>query len=114
MLMKICVQCGDEFDLHSPLKAHAGGKINECPDCCNETAVRYLGLTSGDGKAAGVTILSFNSRSDREKYKHAWMATSGMHKGKSCNMSPSAPIMSGLKFNKVHEYGLGMNHKGKS
>ena len=69
---KNCVHCGTEFDLNSYAKQQAGGKINECPDCVEElgteTAVKYLGLQAGDGKTNALSIVAFESDSDREAY----------------------------------------------
>ena len=76
--LKECVHCNYEFDLYSTAKRSAGGKINECPDCVEElgteTAVKYLGLTSGDGKMASLSIVAFNSVEDREAYGKAWQS----------------------------------------
>ena len=50
----ICVHCDCDFDPRGTLKRMAGGKINECADCVEElgteTAVKYLGCASADGK----------------------------------------------------------------
>ena len=63
MNIKECKHCGISFDLDSWAKKQAGGKINECPDCVEElgteTAVKYLGLGYGDGKAAAISIVAF-------------------------------------------------------
>ena len=60
-----CVHCEMEFDTRSTAKRRAGGKINECPDCVEEygteTTVKYLGLQAGDGKAAALSIVAFES-----------------------------------------------------
>ena len=111
--MRVCVICDCEFDPLSALKAAVGGKIDTCGHCSKETAVPYLGLTSGDGKASGVTILAFESVKDRNAYASAWRSNAGSDKGACCQLSASSTPMSGMKFRKVHESGLGMNHKGK-
>ena len=68
--MRICVHCEFDFDLNSWAKKRVGGKINECPDCVEELgteiAVKYLGLQAGDGKANALSIVAFESESDRE------------------------------------------------
>jgi len=55
--------------LNSPAKKRAGGKINECADCVEElkleTAVRYLGLQSGDGSAGTLNIVACKSNEER-------------------------------------------------
>ena len=60
--MRECIHCEITFDPDSWAKKQAGGKINECPDCVEElgteTAVKYLGLSSGDGKAAALGALN--------------------------------------------------------
>lgn len=109
-----CVKCGELFDPMSARKAHAGGKVNECPDCSEETAVRHLGLQSGDGKGVGVTVLAFDDARSREVYRDAWMQSSGMYKGKVCQMSNRSPSLAGLSFKRLYEAGIGMNHKGKA
>ena len=67
--MRECVHCEIMFDPNSSAKKRAGGKINECADCVEElgteTAVKYLGLGSGDGKAAAISIVAFESNEDR-------------------------------------------------
>ena len=79
--MRECKHCNITFDLNSTAKKMAGGKINECPDCVEElgteTAVKYLGLSSGDGKAAAISIVAFESTEDRKAYADAWKATTG-------------------------------------
>jgi hypothetical protein len=110
--MKICKICEIDFDENSIEKRRAGGLIVHCPECSDETNTKYLGLQSGDGKSAGVTILSFSSNEDRESYREMWRINSGMTVGKSCQMmiQRSTP---NVKFKKVYEAGLGLNHKGK-
>jgi hypothetical protein len=96
----------------SPEKRRVGGLITCCPDCSSESVPKYLGLQSADGKAAGVTILKFDSEADREEYRQMWWVNSGMMVGKSCQLGFQKRTPN-VKFTKVHEAGLGMNHKGK-
>ena len=112
MLMRSCRECGVEYDPNSRAKREAGGLIIHCPDCSEETAVRYLGLQSADAKASGVTVLKFDSAEDREEYRQMWWVNSGMMVGKSCQMGFQKRTPN-VKFKKVYEAGLGMNHKGK-
>ena len=62
MSMKECKHCGITFDLNSTAKKQAGGRINECPDCVEElgteTAVKYLGLSSGHWLSQGQVLPS--------------------------------------------------------
>lgn len=113
-MKRICAECDCEFDPFSAAKAIAGGRIDTCHRCSEDDTVPYLGLTSGDGKGAGVTILAFNSKADRYNYAKAWADNTGANRGKVCQMSANSAIMTGLKFRKVYEAGLGMNHKGKN
>jgi hypothetical protein len=113
-----CKHCGCEFDLRSPYKRRVGGKINECSDCVEslgtETAVTYAGVAAGDGKGVGVTVLAFESASDRDSYVKAWRSNCGQHRGKACQMGNRNSYMGGLKFKKIGESGsIGTNHKGR-
>ena len=109
-----CVVCEDPFDLLSPEKKRAGGKRNHCADCAEETTVPYLAVKSANGKMSDLTILAFDSKQDRDRYQRAWRGVTGHNEGKSCNLSKSMPVMSGLKFRNVGENRANANHKGKS
>jgi NAD-dependent SIR2 family protein deacetylase len=112
-LLKECVECGRDFDPNHPEKKRAGGLITHCAECASETAVKHLGLQSADGKMAGVTILAFESSADREKYRRMWWNNSGMNKGKACQLGHHLSPDPGVRFKKLYEAGLGVNHKGK-
>ena len=116
-MIKTCKHCNVEFDTRSSAKRQAGGKINECPSCVEElgteTAVKYLGLSAGDGKASALSIVAFESDEDREAYSSAWKAVTGFNKGKSCHLSKSNIPMNGMKFRRVGENFGNSNHKGK-
>jgi len=113
-----CVHCEMDFDTRSTAKLRAGGKINECPDCVEEygteTAVKYLGLQAGDGKAAALSIVAFESSEDRESYSKAWKAVTGFHKGKSCHLSGCQTNIGGRPMRHVNYVGANGNHKGKA
>ena len=109
----ICIHCEVEFSLKSARKLAAGGKINECADCAEETTVKYLGCQSGDGKMGGVTILAFECNEARETYRRAWNDNSGMNQGKSCQLSSSNTVMNEMKFRQVGENFGNSNHKGR-
>ena len=113
MSMRTCEICEEEFDLNSPEKKRARGKINHCPDCSEETATRYLAVKSANGKMSDLTILAFEDEQQRDNYQRAWRASTGFNKGKSCHLSKCMPSMSGLKFRKVGENQANANHKGK-
>jgi len=110
-MVRECIVCGTEFDHLSHAKRLAGGKINTCADCSSEPAVKYLGLTAGDGKQAGITVLKFESKNDREEYRQAWWVNSGMMVGKSCQLGyqKSTP---NVKFKTVTQSSA-TNHKGR-
>lgn len=114
--MKIltCQECGDNFDLHSPEKRRAGGKAIHCPLCSEETTVRYAGVSAGEGKTANVSILRFSSESDRNNYLEFWKANSGLHKGKSCQLSRGLKSTPAIKFQTCSENVANRNHKGRS
>ena len=116
-MTKDCVHCGVEFNLRSTAKIKAGGKINECPDCVEElgteTAVKYLGLQAGDGKANALSIVAFESDEDRDSYSRAWKAVTGFHKGKSCHLSGSQTNIGNRPMRHVSYAGGNGNHKGK-
>ena len=63
MKIMTCVHCEAEFDLHSPVKLKAGGKVNECVECSEEGVVKYVGLQAADGKQSQVQILSLDRKS---------------------------------------------------
>lgn len=115
---KVCILCEEEFDLNSRRKRLAGGKINECPDCIEErggdnSPPRYLGVSAGDGKMSGLTILSFKRQEDREAYSKMWRNNSGQNKGKSCQLGKHLSSTSGIKFEIIQKTEA-VNHKGRS
>lgn len=117
-MIRECVHCEMLFDVNSSAKKNAGGKINECPDCVEElgteTAVKYLGLQSGDGKTTALSVVAFESNEDRTNYSRAWKAVTGFHKGKSCHLSGSQTNIGGRPMRHVSYVGGNGNHKGKA
>jgi hypothetical protein len=111
--MQICIHCHDEFELHSPAKKLAGGKINECPECANESTIKYAGVQSADGKQAQATILKFKSEQDKSVYLNFWQNNSGLHKGKSCQLGNHLSTTPSIKFEIITNFSP-TNHKGKS
>ena len=111
-MIRDCVHCEFPFDTNSPAKKRAGGRINECVDCTGEDVPRYLGVASGDGKMASITILSFGNINEREQYKSFWANNSGLHRGKSCQLGSHTSTDPGIKFRTVTQTAA-MNHKGK-
>lgn len=108
-----CIICNDEFDDLSKEKIKLGGKITECPDCAEETAVRYAGVQSADGKTAQATILKFSSDKDREAYIDFWKNNSGFNKGKSCQLGGHLKTTPNIQFETVVDF-TPTNHKGKA
>jgi NAD-dependent SIR2 family protein deacetylase len=108
-----CKECGDMFDPNSFAKKRAGGLAHHCPQCSSETEVKHLGLAASDGKFAQITILSFQTQEDREKYKSFHQNNSGLHKGKSCQLGNHLSTTPAVKFKTVQAF-KPTNHKGKS
>ena len=113
MLMRTCVHCQENFDLHSTEKNRVGGKINQCPDCSEETSVKYAGVQAADGKQAQATILKFGSDSDKKTYLNFWQNNSGLHKGKSCQLGNHLSTTPSIKFETISGF-KPTNHKGKA
>lgn len=111
--MNTCILCEIDFDSTSEAKKRAGGRVNQCPDCSEETAVKYVGLQSADGKQAQATILRFKSDKDREVYLAFWKNNSGLHKGKSCQLGGHLSTTPAVEFETVTGFSP-TNHKGKS
>jgi NAD-dependent SIR2 family protein deacetylase len=112
-MIKNCINCGDEFNPHSAEKRRVGGKITQCPDCSEETTVKYIGLQSADGKQAQATILQFNDEKDKNRYLDFWKNNSGYHKSKSCQLGSHLSTTPGVKFKTITQFNP-TNHKGKS
>ena len=112
MKMRTCIICESDFDLDSREKRLAGGKANECPECTEETTVKYVGLQSADGKQSQATILRFKSDKDREAYLAFWKNNSGLHKGKSCQLGGHLSTTPAVEFETVTSFNA-TNHKGK-
>ena len=114
--MKQCVHCDYDFDLYSTAKRNAGGKINECPDCVEElgteTAVKYLGLTSGDGKMASLSIVAFDSVEDREAYGKAWQSATDPYQASPRSMSEVSGSLGSVKIRHISHQAGNPNHKG--
>jgi len=113
-----CIHCELPFDTQSFAKHRAGGKINECPDCVEalgtETAVKYLGLSSGDGKAAALSIVAFESEADKRAYAEAWQSAQGSIKGANGSLGRSTGALSGAPVRHVSHQSGNPNAKGRS
>lgn len=106
-----CIECGCDFDPNSPMKRRIGGLITTCAECSSESSTKYLGLTAGDGKQAGITVLKFSSQEDREAYRQMWWVNSGMMVGKSCQLGRRKNDP-GVRFTTVTQ-STATNHKGR-
>ena len=109
-MIKTCKHCDEEFNPNSQRKKRVGGYINECADCVEElgteTAVRYRGVVTGDGKMAAISIIKFESEADANDYVKSYNSSSGWNARKEnrCNQ---------IKFNHVGANIGNSNHKGK-
>lgn len=112
-MIRECTECGVKFNPKSPAKIRAGGLIGTCPDCSEESTVKYLGLAAGDGKQASITVLAFNSERDRNKYADFWRNNSGIHKGKACQLGSHLSTDPGIRFRTVSQSSA-TNHKGRA
>lgn len=112
-MIRQCIHCEEIYDTDSPEKRRAGGRINECPDCSEETVVRYAGVQAADGKQSQATILKFDSDGDRESYLRFWRNNSGFNKGKSCQLGNHLSTTPGIKFQTVVAHNP-TNHKGRA
>lgn len=117
-MLRECKHCGSEFSLDSAHKRRVGGRINECPDCVEELnteqAPILIGVTAGEGKMAGVTVLRFPDRQRADAYMQAWRHSTGHNKGKSCQIGNTTTIsMDTYGAQKVGEWGGNPNHKGR-
>lgn len=107
-----CKSCGDEFDLLSSEKKRVGGLKYHCPNCAEESAVKYVGLQAADGKQSQATILKFESDEDRKKYIDFWQNNSGLHKSKSCQLGNHLKTTPKINFKTIVAHNP-TNHKGK-
>jgi hypothetical protein len=112
-MIRECINCGVKYETMSPAKISAGGLITTCPDCSDESTVKYLGLSNGDGKQASVTVLAFSSSGDRQRYAEFWRNNSGIHRGKSCQLGSHLSTDPGVRFRTVTQT-TATNHKGKA
>ena len=112
-MMRECSECGIEFDPRSKAKRAIGGLSTHCPDCSEETTVRYFGTSAGEGKQASVQVLKFDSKADRDKYARYWKASSGLNTGKQCQMAFRANEL-GIHFETRATFTGNTNHKGKA
>lgn len=115
---KTCKHCTATFNLDGHYKQQVGGKINECPSCVEElgteTAVKYLGLTSGEGKTAAISIVAFESKEDRRAYASAWKDNTGHNGGYGGHLSSSNSPLSGRPMRHVAFNAGNPNAKGKA
>ena len=112
-MIRQCTECEMEFDTQSKAKRIAGGLGTHCPDCSEETSIRYFGTSAGEGKQASVQVLKFNSQQDRDKYARYWKASSGLNTGKQCQMAFRANEVN-VSFQTRATFTGNTNHKGKA
>ncbi len=114
---KICKHCESEFNLNSRHKQNVGGLIDECPYCVEEmggdqSPPKYLGVTAGDGKMSGISILKFQNEKDRESFSKMWRNNSGYNKGKECQLGHHLSSSVGISFETIQSTEA-VNHKGR-
>lgn len=112
-MIRSCKVCNAQYDDASPEKREAGGLITTCPDCSEETTVKYVGLQAADGKQSQVTIMQFGNESDKRAYMKFWQNNSGYNKGKSCQLGTHLSTTPGVSFKTVSGFNP-TNHKGKA
>ncbi len=113
-MIKICRHCEDEFETTSRAKQIAGGKIDECPDCAEESGEVYVGLTAGDGKVGECTIMAFKDPKAAATYVSNWKRSTGYHRGAACQMGGTTSLdMSYTGGRMVSRNGGNGNHKGR-
>lgn len=110
--LRECNICGCDFNPRSAEKRRVGGLVSTCPECSVENSTKYLGLSAGDGKQAGITVLKFETQADREAYRQMWWVNSGMMVGKSCQLGIQTPTP-GVRFKTVTQ-STATNHKGRA
>lgn len=73
--------------------------------------VKALGLASGDGKQASITVVRTETEEDRQAFMRFWKRATGYHKGKECQMDRflTSPKIS---FETITQ-SEATNHKGK-
>jgi hypothetical protein len=114
-MIKVCRHCEDEFETTSRAKQIAGGKIDECPDCSEESGEVYVGLTAGDGKVGECTIMAFKDPKAASQYVSNWQRSTGYHRGKSCQLGGTTSLdMSYTGARMVGQFGGNRNHKGNA
>ena len=111
-MIRSCVECGESYNDKSLEKQRSGGLIVHCPECSNETEIKYAGVQSSDGKANQATILKFKSEQDKASYMRFWQNNSGMNKGKSCQLGSHLSTTPKIDYQTVVDF-VPSNHKGK-
>jgi len=108
-----CLICDESFNPNSREKRIAGGLRNHCPECSEESVVRYAGIAAGEGKQNSVQVLKFNSAEDRSAYLEYWKVNSGLYKGKSCQIGRGLKNTPNIQFATRATFEGNTNHKGK-
>ena len=111
-MIRNCVECDAQFDTLSKAKRQAGGLSTVCPECSEETTVRYAGISAGEGKQASVQVLKFKNADDRKAYLRYWAASSGLNTGKQCQLGIRAREVN-IQFETKATFTGNTNHKGK-
>ena len=108
---KQCKHCGETFNWKEKIRIF-GGYVNVCGDCHQElpnpdanTPV-LRAVTTGAGKMAAISILSFKSETDADAYVSKFNANTGWNNRRSGGLNDIEHTLVGENFGNV-------NHKGK-
>mgnify|MGYP001223532731 FL=1 len=108
---RICKECEDEFDWREKVK-RVGGYSTVCEDCHlsgpdpDENTPVLRAVTTGNGKMAAISILSFDSESDANEYCRRYSANTGWNNRRTGGLND-------IKHTLLAENLGNDNHKGK-
>lgn len=108
-----CVECEGEY-MWNATRRKIGGLRTVCGDCAEETTVKYVGTSAGEGKQAAVQVLKFESEGDRAAYVSYFQNASGLHKGKGCQIGRGLKSAPAIKFTTRATFAGNTNNKGKA
>ena len=108
---RICKECEDEFDWREKVR-RVGGYSTVCEDCHldgpdpdADTPV-LRAVTTGSGKMAAISILSFDTKGDADEYCRRHAANTGWNNRRTGGLND-------IKHNLFAENIQNDNHKGK-
>ena len=109
--IRICIECEDEFDWRGKVR-RVGGYSTICEDChldgpdpdVNTPVLRAV--TTGSGKMAAISILSFDSAGDADEYCRRYAANTGWNNRRTGGLND-------IKHKLLAENFGNSNHKGR-